>query len=772
MENPTMPTIPTTALQNMEVVFPPLTLQDTGHVVNNSYFPVDNKGEKKPTLKCRVEIAPGVAVCGFLIQGELNKVFVQPDHERPEWNTWHLDVQDVPEPFIKVEVVGEPHHRKLTVVDHQYSYGWQRNKARTKDMLDSYDGTRWGAGIHRNRSHSHYESRQVPYIYLRVRVTHPDSGCVTEGEMRFERPRVGRVSIHDPGTDITLGNLDRTLSVRADFFGMEQAWDYDVYEWQDFRKLLQEYILTESKDEFWAWWFDEIRSPQSPDRAELASVKSLWKRKAIKPNLERLATDEPLLYRYLLWLHDKQNQDGTSNNKLIAAFLKQCGADYDALRDNLRASIDGAPEVKEYESKGYATAIQNRSLCLSFPGADERERVRREKKEWSFRKGVSAQADGLGLDATRHPKTLAAIESGDLPLSVFHEPGDKDHLINIEFDLWERAFSQPGWTDVLCACARNASRRGKYSKRITSYIAFLFKLPLYLDKHAPRMTPSGKRSKTGWKAMPKFVESQWELEMDEASEDGTTSKRSALTPVADNDTGVITVPYVAMAVHGAFTTWCYSDQYFVAEAGLNDPIGEGVFVDDLAVKLNGRDDYGLMFYTLMGTDRNTGYPSFLVIFERLPKRKDLKLSTRVHFHRVHPCRRRNGQPTPTCRLIEECYRYMAGNVRVEEIDTQQGDLIFIRRDKPGKAVESPIAVASFESHAFVPLTDGAPSVTVVRSVAKAPTNRMGYLYSEVDFTVQHPEHEDIPRLAAGWWEVRRCKSWEANPSAVWSLTID
>jgi hypothetical protein len=80
-------------------------------------------------------------------------------------------------------------------------------------------------------------------------------------------------------------------------------------------------------------------------------------------------------------------------------------------------------------------------------------------------------------------------------------------------------------------------------------------------------------------------------------------------------------------------------------------------------------------------------------------------------------------------------------------------------------------VSDFESHAFVPL-EGETPVKLIASVAKAPTNRLGYLHSEVAFKVCHPEHEDIAKLDAGWWEVRRCKSWEANPTAVWSMTID
>jgi hypothetical protein len=354
-------------------------------------------------------------------------------------------------------------------------------------------------------------------------------------------------------------------------------------------------------------------------------------------------------------------------------------------------------------------------------------------------------------------------------MSLFHEPGDKDHLINVEWDLWERALAQPGWAPVLISIGQAAASRSTFSKRVTSYIAFLFKLPTYLDRNAKR---PGRGKAAKWSAMPVFVSTSSELELDEPNEDGTVKTRSALTPVADNETGVVTIPYAAVQMHGFGTTYCYSDQYYVAEAGLNDPEkGAGVFVDDLEIKLNGRDDYGLMWYTLMGSEQNTGYPTFLVIFERLPTRDDIKLDTRVHFHRVHPCRSKKGKPTPTCQIIRACYKYMAGNVAVEEIESQQGDLIFIRRDGPGKAIEEPVAIAAFESHAFIPLSGDVP-VKLVASLAKSPTNRLGYLYSEAPFKVAHPEHEDIPELAAGWFEVRRCKSYENNPAAVWSFVMD
>lgn len=58
------------------------------------------------------------------------------------------------------------------------------------------------------------------------------------------------------------------------------------------------------------------------------------------------------------------------------------------------------------------------------------------------------------------------------------------------------------------------------------------------------------------------------------------------------------------------------------------------------------------------------------------------------------------------------------------------------------------------------------------STAKEPKNRLGFLHSGAGFEVTHPEHENIEHVPGGWIEVRRCRSWEANPKSIQSLTID
>ena len=54
---------------------------------------------------------------------------------------------------------------------------------------------------------------------------------------------------------------------------------------------------------------------------------------------------------------------------------------------------------------------------------------------------------------------------------------------------------------------------------------------------------------------------------------------------------------------------------------------------------------------------------------------------------------------------------------------------------------------------------------------------MSYFYSRTlcvyrDTSYFGKDGPKVDAMKAGWWEVRRCKSWEANPRAIWSLMID
>ncbi len=534
--------------------------------------------------------------------------------------------------------------------------------------------------------------------------------------------------------------------------------------------------LTDAVDREYVWSvFLNSFKTISIDRLPQESVKALENKRDIRASLERLKTEMPTVYGFFCWLHSEVNRQGTSNNKLLAVFLKQYGNDYDSLSDTLSSFMSTVHMLDCADYDDDKSPPVTRNICLALPGADEQERIRKAKNEWYLHNTLAKQCEGLGVEKEKYPKLWDAITSSNIPIGIFHSPGKPDHAINVEFGLWERALNRQGWAEVIFEITKDAARRSTYDRKITPFLAFLFHIERYLDRNA-----GDHDSCTGWTAMPRYVESAWDFEMTEdVNENGTVKKRSAFTPIVDNEQRIVTVPYCAVSMSGARTTYCYSEDYVVFEEGLIDEDGHGVVEQDVVSKLNGRDDYGLMYFTLTGTSRNRGYPTFLIIFER--RERD---NTHVHFHRVHPSRQRgiNGTYTPTTRLIEECYRYMAGNVRVNEITAQQGDLIFIKQQQIGDAVKEPRPVNGFENHMFDCV------VQLHESNAKSVKNRLGYIvvnepsfyvntvygsdrYEDGFLAVKHPEHKCIT-LSNGIYEIRRCKSWEANPVSVWSYIID
>ncbi len=685
-----------------------------------------------------LEFHPGCSVhvyqCG-------NLFFFAPVNVDGAPNIWMFDVEELASAPCRVEVLGDAYHKQITWIEWHSNNYWNRTSSERTGlawyMPDPHD-------------HDNTESKRILWDYIKVRVT-LDNGASEEMEWRFGRPDAGVLDLGIDG--------QTTYQVTYERFGLKHTWAEYLYKtesrysaptrWEQAWRLLKNFEIKQGRDELWRRFFASI----SPLAIFSKGVASMENRKDIKPVLARLKAEEPLLFTYYTWLHGERTQEGFPNNSLLAAFLSVHGTSFDAMKQHLTESMEFARlgEQPSYNSDWHA-----RPYCLELPGAKDKQEEKRSKKEWYLHKTQKAQALGIGVSETAHRKLLAAIERGDIPMSVFHTAQDKLQPINVEFDLWEAAFERPGWEEILCSIAQNAGGRTTYSKAITPYIAFLFRIEGYLDRHTGR----GKK----WKAKPKFVQSEWELEMSEDAAETTSKRRSALTPIIDNENRTIEVPYVAMRISGVRTTYCYSNDYQVFESHTIDRQSGTPIVYELEEKLNGRDDYGLMYYTLDGSPTNTGYPAFLMIFERRQK-----TGTFVHAHRVHPCRSKDGKTTPASRLIQECYRYMAGNIRAEEIFAQQGDLIFIKTDQKVEMGETRV-VKEFESHKFERLAEG--EIFVIPNEAKSIKNRLGFILCNTYFAVTHPEHDALPMMPPGLYEVRRCKSYENNPKGVWVLSID
>jgi hypothetical protein len=99
------------------------------------------------------------------------------------------------------------------------------------------------------------------------------------------------------------------------------------------------------------------------------------------------------------------------------------------------------------------------------------------------------------------------------------------------------------------------------------------------------------------------------------------------------------------------------------------------------------------------------------------------------------------------------------------IVAQQGDLAFVKMDEPHKSfgLEEFTTVNAYDNHEF----DG--PVDFVEYDGKE--NILGYLRIHDNTWLRHHEHEHV-LIPAGSYELRACRSWEANPKSVWTLRID
>jgi len=352
--------------------------------------------------------------------------------------------------------------------------------------------------------------------------------------------------------------------------------------------------------------------------------------------------------------------------------------------------------------------------------------------------------DFLNLNIEKYPKTHQAILAGDIPISTFFRKKEQYFLLNDNFDLWEEMLDK--YYDVASELAKAVSTRTTYEKDLMSYFFFvLYELPEYLENQ------TGEK----WTCSPKLVNSPNELDPPKEDDNsGIIRKRSALTPIVDNENHTVVVPYASLALHGAQTTYCYSHDYHILRRGFS--FNGNTVIKDVEEKLNGRDDYGLMFYTFTGSPNGRGYPTFLIIFERR------STGTHVHFHRTHPCRSKDGDYNPIHNWVKVCYNWMIGNVPKDNIVAQQGDLAFIKADLSKKEFND--KVSYYDNHEFdVPV--------LFNGDVPAKQNILGYFRLTTPTMLNHHEHENI-LIPAGDYELRQCRSWEANPKSVWVLRID
>ncbi len=745
-----------------------------------------------PRIQQVVDIGGGLLVQCVLYD---NHLFIGPMGPESPWYYFNEMTPNEGDDLATFQVVGGGQTKVVTRNYNWrsrsgYSYSWGgSHKTLEVEQVDCYMRGKSCLDYQGHYGFDPNSPGRLPYVYVNMVIT--AFGQTREVEMKFRLPGTGTVVLGDtngrPRLEVSVDALGVTHSIHEDFEIAEDGrYTRHARGLGPLGVLYRHLRYSEiegGKDALWAAFLGRW-SPSSPPMDGLAS---LFKRKAFRPNFERLEKEQPIDWAFLRWLQGNVTDSGRKNNQLLGAFFKVCAADYDkmlAALQTARAEIVKGTTSWEAYTSGNRT-IQGghpatREACLSLPGAAEKVADQEAKKDFRKRKSSADQADGLLGEGNTYPKLRAAIRDGHIPIKVFNQPGKDGQPVNREFALWERALKQKGWAETIYEVCADASRRSTYERDITPWLNSLFTWPAYLSKHT-----EGRKK---WTGKPKFVSSQWELEMNDDADDAegpqkTVKERSAFTPWVDNENRILTIPYVAVCVTGVRAQWCYSRNFYLFEAGFTDPETGGIVVNDYEKNLNGQgDDYGLCYFTLTGTMTARGYPTFLIIFERrkrgIDQAHDPVTETFVHFHRVRPCRSKNSVKTPACELVERCYQYMAGNIPAKNIASQQGDLIFIKHgNDPIKAkakvkddAESGPAF-EFESHRFVSDNPDVP-LTLHLSAAKTPRNRLGFMHAPGGLSVRHPEHDNIVGLAAGWYEIRRCKSYENNPAAIWSLTID
>jgi hypothetical protein len=473
---------------------------------------------------------------------------------------------------------------------------------------------------------------------------------------------------------------------------------------------------------------------------KLSGIKKTWDR--LVPFLSELVLEHPsaVIACRSLAANSHRSVDGVKVSVIFNEVFKDA-VDQKSLTEalktfygNKKSYYDGKSDIDD--------CVRNLDIFK-----EKRKVVLKSQANRAFAK-IQEDAENLTLDRKKYKLTWEKIQSGDLPIGTFFRKSESYFLLNDNWDLWEAMFKR-GFGEQAIALANEVKGRTTYEKDLMSYFYFvLHGLPEYLKRHTGH----------SWTCLPKLVNSPSELDPPKEGEDGISRQRSALTPIVDNDRRTVEVPYASLAIGGGFgTTYCYSHDYHVLTRGFS--LNGYAITNEIEKNLNGRDDYGLMFYTLTGSAQGRGYPTFLIIFERRSQKGD----TKVHFHRTHPFRSKEGEYNPLHQWIRGCFNWMAGNVNRELIKAQQGDLFFVKVEDD--KLEFDHKVNQYDKHKFE------TEVAFAEYKKAAKTNILGYVKLEADKWLRHTEHDDV-LIPAGTYAIHQCRSWEANPKGVWSLRID
>lgn len=489
-----------------------------------------------------------------------------------------------------------------------------------------------------------------------------------------------------------------------------------------------------------------MKTKDFPKQA-LKGIQKVWKK--VQGFAEEIKVDEPLSYLAFRAFVSQANKtiDKVRMSTLFNTTFKDVTD-----KDSFLAAIKPLRGVKVSSSSYYSRYSSDdryfHNIVKELPAYKEiRKKTLKSTTNRAFNK-LMQDKEFVNVQREKFPLTFEAIENGDIPIGTFFRKKEQYFLLNDNWELWEEMLRKH--REVTISLAKEVSTRTTYEKDLMSYFFFiLHTLPEYLQTHTGRK----------WICKPKLINQSSELEKDEEVASGKTSKRSAMTPTVDNEAGIVTVPFISVCMAGyRSSTWCYAHNYVVLTRGYSHD--GNVVMRDLEKALNGKDDYGLMFYTLIGTPKGTGNPTFLIIFERLAT------GTRVHFHRVHPSRSKDGDYNPIHAWTKNCYNWMAGNVRRDRIETSQGDLMFLKVDEDAaKKLVFDGSVNNYDSHTFE------KAVGYAEPKAKKAGNLLGHIKLDGDVWLRHPEHEDR-LLPEGAYEIRQARSFEANPSGSWSMTID